>query len=50
MRNFILGILTAIGGFALCGKMYEKGYDDCIKENENKKLSAVDISKRIKTK
>ena len=36
MKNFILGIIATLGGLAVCNKIYDKGYDEAIKDSKKK--------------
>jgi len=37
MKNFILGILTAVGLYAVGNAVYDKGYDDALEDSLEEK-------------
>lgn len=37
MKNFIAGVLTAIGLYAVGNAIYDKGYDDALEDSSDKK-------------
>lgn len=48
MKNFILGVVATIGGFAILGRTYNRGYDDAINHKERAIKNSSNKNKKAK--